>query len=70
MGNYCRDNLSTANTEETMIQEACRKDMERAFGILRARFAIVKGLAQMWYAKDLADMKICIILHKVMIEDE
>lgn len=53
-----------------MIQEACRKDMERAFGILRARFAIVKGLAQMWYAKDLADMKICIILHNVMIEDE
>jgi hypothetical protein len=26
-------------------QETCRKDIERAFSVLQARFAIVRGLA-------------------------
>jgi hypothetical protein len=26
-----------------LVQESCRKDVERAFGVLRSRFAIVRG---------------------------
>ncbi|XP_050222717.1 uncharacterized protein LOC126672808 [Mercurialis annua] len=52
-------------------QEACRKDVERAFGVLQARFAIVKGPARFWNRKDLGFiMKACIILHNMIIEDE
>ncbi|WZZ20739.1 hypothetical protein YC2023_122126 [Brassica napus] len=31
-----------------MQQEACRKDVERAFGVLQSRFAIVKGPVRFW----------------------
>uniref|UniRef100_A0A0D3AWG7 Uncharacterized protein n=1 Tax=Brassica oleracea var. oleracea TaxID=109376 RepID=A0A0D3AWG7_BRAOL len=37
-------------------QEAVRKDVERAFGVLQARFAVI--------------MRACIILHNMIIEDE
>lgn len=53
------------------MQESARKDVERAFGVLQARFAIVKGPAQFWSASDLRDiMKTCIIIHNMIIEDE
>ncbi|XP_059629601.1 uncharacterized protein LOC132272472 [Cornus florida] len=53
------------------VQEVARKDVERAFGVLQARFAIVKVPARMWNPKDLARvMKICIILHNMIVEDE
>lgn len=53
------------------VQEAVRKDVERVFGVLQARFAIVKGPAHMWKPKDLAQvMKTCIILHNMIVEDE
>lgn len=32
-------------------QEACRKDVERAFGVLQSRFAIVKGPVRFWKKK-------------------
>lgn len=53
------------------MQEACRKDVERAFGVLQARFAIVRRPARLRYPDDLAYvMKTCIILHNMIIEDE
>ncbi|XP_050248607.1 uncharacterized protein LOC126695849 [Quercus robur] len=52
-------------------QEAYRKDVERAFGVLQARFAIVRGLARFFYHETLQDiMKACIIIHNMIIEDE
>ena len=52
-------------------QESARKDVERAFGVLQARFAIVRGPARLWKLEVLKDiMKACIILHNMIIEDE
>ncbi|XP_028116650.1 uncharacterized protein LOC114314374 [Camellia sinensis] len=52
-------------------QEAYRKDVERAFGVLQARFAIVRGPARPWDLQTLTDiMKACVILHNMIIEDE
>jgi hypothetical protein len=53
------------------IQEACRKDVECAFGILQARFSIVREPARFWDEATLNDiMKACIILYNMIIEDE
>ena len=52
-------------------QEAARKDVERAFGVLQARFAIVKNPAFFWdKAKIGKIMRACIILHNMIVEDE
>ncbi|XP_065639184.1 uncharacterized protein LOC112032148 [Quercus suber] len=52
-------------------QEACRKDVERAFGVLQARFTIVRGPARFFHLETLQKiMKACIILHKMIVEDE
>ncbi|XP_039685073.1 uncharacterized protein [Medicago truncatula] len=52
-------------------QESCRKDIERAFGVLQARFKIIREPACLW---DIADLDIimrsCIILHNMIVEDE
>ncbi|KAG1050377.1 hypothetical protein G6F43_007342 [Rhizopus delemar] len=42
-------------------QEEARKDVEHAFGILKARFAIVREAARLWKKPDLCNM---------IIEDE
>jgi hypothetical protein len=53
------------------MQESFRKDVERAFGILQARFAIVSGPARGWDREDLQYiMMTCIILHNMIVEDE
>ncbi|CAN6574891.1 unnamed protein product [Malus baccata var. baccata] len=52
-------------------QESYRKDVERAFGILQARWAIVRGPARFWQPEDLHSiMMTCIILHNMIVEDE
>lgn len=54
-----------------MMQEAYRKDVKRAFGVLQAHFAIIRGPARSWFQEDLVFiMKTCIILHNMIIEDE
>uniref|UniRef100_A0A0D3E428 Myb-like domain-containing protein n=1 Tax=Brassica oleracea var. oleracea TaxID=109376 RepID=A0A0D3E428_BRAOL len=52
-------------------QEAIRKDVERAFGVLQARFAIVKNPALFWDKVKIGKiMRACIILHNMIVEDE
>ncbi|XP_020272171.1 uncharacterized protein LOC109847350 [Asparagus officinalis] len=54
-----------------MMQEACRKDAERAFSVLQSRFAIIKGSACFWDKRTLHDiMTACIIMHNMIIKDE
>ncbi|KAL1188231.1 hypothetical protein V5N11_025447 [Cardamine amara subsp. amara] len=54
-----------------MKQESCRKDVERAFGVLQSRFAIVAGPSRLWSKTMLHDiMTTCIIMHNMIIEDE
>ncbi|XP_068331504.1 uncharacterized protein, partial [Pyrus communis] len=52
-------------------QEGCRKDVERCFGILQARWAIVRGAARLFDVESLRSiMMTCIILHNMIVEDE
>ncbi|XP_024004112.1 putative nuclease HARBI1 [Eutrema salsugineum] len=52
-------------------QEATRKDVERAFGVLQARFAIIKNPALFWDKAKIGNiMRACIILHNMIVEDE
>ena len=38
------------------VQEACRKDVERAFGVLQSRFAVVRFPAQTWSKDQMWDI--------------
>ncbi|XP_076921986.1 uncharacterized protein LOC143583615 [Bidens hawaiensis] len=52
-------------------QESARKDVERAFGVLQQRFAIIRGPSRMFKVKVLTNiMKAYVILHNMIIEDE
>ena len=52
-------------------QEGCRKDIKRAFGVLQARFKIIREPARLWDIADLGIiMRSCIILHNMIVEDE
>jgi hypothetical protein len=52
-------------------QEACRKDVERGFGVLQARWKIIHSPARLWHQEDLNYiMRACIILHNLIIMDE
>ncbi|CAL9001434.1 unnamed protein product [Prunus brigantina] len=52
-------------------QEGYRKDVERCFGILQARWAIIRGAARLFDEEVLRSiMMTCIILHNMIVEDE
>jgi hypothetical protein len=52
-------------------QESCRKDVERAFGVLQAKFKIIQNPARLWSHKKLnVVMRACVILHNMVVEDE
>ncbi|KAF5477436.1 hypothetical protein F2P56_004076 [Juglans regia] len=58
-------------TNFATAQESARKDVERAFGVLQQRFAIVGGPYRIFKVNDLTNiMKACVILHNKIIEDE
>ncbi|XP_048631045.1 uncharacterized protein LOC125605081 [Brassica napus] len=52
-------------------QESTRKDVERAFGVLQSRFAIVKNPALLWDKEKIGEiMRTCVILHNMIVENE
>ena len=52
-------------------QAALRKDVERAFGVLQARFAIVARPVKFWTLGKISDvMKCCVILHNMIVTDD
>ena len=53
------------------VQEVTRKDVERDFGVLQARFAIVKNPALSLDKEKIGKiMRACIILHNMIVENE
>jgi hypothetical protein len=52
-------------------QEGARKDIERAFGVLQARWAVIRGPAYGWKRDRIRDiMMACICMHNMIVEDE
>ncbi|XP_024004963.1 uncharacterized protein LOC112082100 [Eutrema salsugineum] len=52
-------------------QESARKDVERAFGVIQARFAIVRNPALFWDKEKIGNiMRASIILHNMIVENE
>ncbi|KAE9184116.1 hypothetical protein PF004_g23754 [Phytophthora fragariae] len=53
------------------VQEAVRKDIERAFGVLQQRFRIIALPCKLWSSSAMGDVMLtCIILHNMSIENE
>jgi hypothetical protein len=53
------------------MQESCRKDIERAFGVLQARWAVLRGPAYGWDRNRLTEIiTACIIMHNMIVKDK
>ncbi|XP_074318857.1 uncharacterized protein LOC141655690 [Silene latifolia] len=67
-----RVNFSVNGTELFAArQESCRKDVERAFGVLQARFAFIKRPCLLWDRANMGNVLMaCIIMHNMIVEDE
>jgi hypothetical protein len=55
----------------TLWHQSVRKDIERAFGVLQARWRILALPARHWDRQYLDDMvRSCVVLHNMIVEDE
>ena len=66
--------IPTASDQATKhfntLQEACRKDIERAFGSLQSKWHILTSPIRLWYEEDISSIVLCcIILHNMMVEE-
>lgn len=52
-------------------QESARKDVKRAFGVLKMRWGIIQGPSRLYFRDHMQDvMYACIIMHNMIIENE
>jgi hypothetical protein len=52
-------------------QDACQKDVERAFGVLESRWTIVRHPAKVWSVQQMWKvMTACVIMHNMIIYEE
>lgn len=66
-----RPPITNKDRRFAQVQEGARKDIERVFGVLQARWAVLYGAAYGWDRHNLKNiMTVCIILHNMIIEDE
>lgn len=64
-----REPRSAKDRHFARLQEAYRKDVERAFGVLQARFAIITRPARTWSRNHLSlIMRACIVMHNMVVE--
>ena len=64
-----REGATNCEKNFAKAQEAVRKDVERAFGVLVARFHILQRPDRLWKRTDVANvMKACIIIHNMVVE--
>jgi hypothetical protein len=53
------------------LQESARKDIERTFGVLQARWHVLNVGCRLWEKEDvMCIMTCCIILHNMIVEDQ
>jgi hypothetical protein len=65
------DTLMRKKVYFTQMQKSCRKDIERAFGVLQARWAVLRGPVYGWDRNHLTEIiTACIIMHNMIVEDE
>ena len=69
-----QDCVETKHTTQKLFaakQEAKRKDIERAFGILQARFHVLTSGCRLWDREAMAlVIRTCVILHNLIIDHE
>ena len=52
------------------VQEGCRKDVERAFSRMLAKWHVLAGAAKTWSPQNLSDIWLtCFILHNMTLRD-
>lgn len=67
--------FSQPNTQKkkyfTKLQESLRKDVERAFGALKARWHIIAQPSRLWFQDDMHNIiTACVIMHNMIVEDQ
>ncbi|XP_057793104.1 uncharacterized protein LOC131009711 [Salvia miltiorrhiza] len=53
-----------------VMQEAARKDVERAFGVLQARWGIIRGPSRLWKAEQMSKVEMQVILTMTTARDQ